>query len=130
MTVRAGETAPGKGGLRLRTQLILALSVLAVAAVTLTSWVALTRVEDTVSRTFDQRVKTLRSGVTGRLETVGLQTVQRMRSLAAGLLDDPLVEHVLVRPDPARVEVIQSAARMRSLSGLDLLQIVNYHPLC
>ncbi len=122
---RGSPASQSKGTLRLRTQLMLALAVLAILAVALTSWVALSRVEDKFSRIFEQRVEFLRTDATRRLETVGLQTAQRMRSLAAGLLGDPLVEHVLVRPAPGRVEVIESAARMRSLSGLELLQIVS-----
>lgn len=115
----------GTGRPRLRIQLTLAFSALVAVAVTLTSLVALSRVERAFSSSFERRVTTLLNGVDRRLAGLGRETSQRMRSLASGMLKQPLVQHFLVRPDPGHREVIESAVHMRSLSSLDLLQILD-----
>lgn len=122
---RDGATGSGIGRPRLRIQLTVAFSVLVAAAVTLTSWVALSRVEKAFSSSFEHRVTTLLNGVDRRLAGLGRETSQRMESLAAGMQKQPLVQHFLVRPDPGHREVIESAAHLRSLSSLDLLQILD-----
>jgi signal transduction histidine kinase len=110
---------------RLRTQLIVAFSALVAVAVTFTSWVALTRVERASSRGFERRVDTLLKGVDRRLSTLGQETSTRMESLKSALLEPPLAGPLLVRPDPGDSAVIEAAGRMRSQSGLDLLQILD-----
>jgi len=125
--VRENDRAAGRGvgRPRLRIQLTVAFSALVAVAVTLTSWVALSRVEGAFSSNFERRVTTLLNGVDRRLDGLGRETSQRMESLAAGMQKQPLAQHFLVVPDPSHREVIESAVHLRSLSSLDLLQILD-----
>jgi signal transduction histidine kinase len=112
--------------LRLRTRLSLAMAGLVAGAVSFTAWATLSRVEGTFSSQFEERVDALLEGAEDRLIVAGDEVAGRMAGLRRGLLQDrPLVERLLVRPEPSSTQVIESAARMRSLSGLDLLEILD-----